>query len=53
MILSGTLEDVRQSEDADEDPVKAIRNARRGVWTVIFVFLGEGMEGTCEIDEVD
>ena len=40
LILSGTLEDVENSQEAQNDPERIVSNAKRGVWTVIFVFLG-------------
>lgn len=63
LILSGTLEEVE--EDMEGDPVRAVANAKRGIWTVIFVFLGKGarfrrrLKGVCRVldcprtDDVD
>lgn len=43
LILSGTLEDVPESDTVEMDPTTTVKNAKRGVWTVIFVFLGEAV----------
>jgi len=40
LILSGTLEDVQEGPEMEMDLTKTTQNAKRGVWTVIFVFLG-------------